>query len=231
MKSLRLWRSVAIERRAAYGWLLLLAWLVMLSTPESGYAGNSPPLKIVAFGTSLTARGGWQPALETGLAACLQRPVKIESVAKSGETSLWALTQIDRVVAEQPDIVLIELYANDAALQRFVSLAQSRKDIGEILDQLRQRLPQARILVMAMNPFSGLRGLIRPFVGSYISAHQAEAEKRGLEFVDHRPNWQRLTPGDLAAAIPDGAHPLPDIASEIIVPELVKHIAGGDCKE
>ncbi|ANM11802.1 MULTISPECIES: SGNH/GDSL hydrolase family protein [unclassified Rhizobium] len=231
MISLRLRRAAPIERRSAYGWLLLLACLVMLSLPQSGHAGNAPPLKIVAFGTSLTARGGWQPALETGLAACLQRPVKIESVAKSGETSLWALTQLDRVVAEQPDIVLVEFYANDAALQRFVSLAQSRKDIGDILDQLRQRLPQARIIVMAMNPFSGLRGLIRPFVGSYISGHQAEAQKRGLEFVDHRPNWQRLTPAALAAAIPDGAHPLPEIAAKIIVPELVKHIAGGICKE
>ncbi|MBX5183333.1 SGNH/GDSL hydrolase family protein [Rhizobium sp. NZLR3b] len=231
MIRLRLWSTVPTERRSVYGWLLLSACLVMLSAPESGYAENSPPMKIVAFGTSLTARGGWQSSLETALAACLQRPVTVESVAKSGETSLWALTQIDRVIAEQPDIVLIELYANDAALQRFVSLAQSRKDIGDILDQVRLRLPHARIIVMAMNPFSGLRGLIRPFVGSYISAHEAEAQKRGLEFVDHRPNWQRLTSGDLAAAIPDGAHPLPDIASKIIVPELVKHIAGGNCKD
>ncbi|WP_037078642.1 SGNH/GDSL hydrolase family protein [Rhizobium sp. CCGE 510] len=231
MIRLRLWSAVPSERRSAYGWLLLSACLVMLSAPDSGYAGNSPSMKIVAFGTSLTARGGWQRSLETGLAACLQRPVKVATVAKSGETSLWALTQIDRVIAEQPDIVLIEVYANDAALQRFVSLAQSRKDIGDILDRLRQRLPQARIIVMAMNPFSGLRSLIRPFVGSYISAHEAEAQKRGLEFVDHRPNWQRLTSGDLAAAIPDGAHPLPDIASKIIVPELVKHISAGNCKE
>lgn len=201
----------------------------MLSAAKSAHADSPQPLKIVAFGTSLTARGGWQPALETKLAACLHRQVKVDSVAKSGETSLWALTQIDRVVAEQPDIILIEFYANDATLHRFVSIAQSRKNIGDILDQLRQRSPQARIIVMAMNPFSGLRGMIRPFVDSYISAHQAEAEKRGLEFVDHRPNWERLPPGELAAAIPDGAHPLPDIASKIIAPELVKHIAGRNC--
>ncbi|PDS76003.1 SGNH/GDSL hydrolase family protein [Rhizobium sp. L43] len=231
MIGLRLWRTAGIRRRPAYALVLFLACLAMFSVTRDSYAEGLPPLKIVAFGTSLTARGGWQPSLETGLSACLQRPVKVESVAKSGETSLWALTQVDRVVAGQPDIVLIELYANDAALQRFVSLAQSRKNIGDILDQLRQRLPRARIIVMAMNPFSGLRGLIRPFVGSYISAHQAVAQERGLEFVDHQPNWQRLTPGDLAAAIPDGAHPLPDIASKIIVPELVKHIAGGNCKE
>ncbi|MGO7888528.1 SGNH/GDSL hydrolase family protein, partial [Rhizobium ruizarguesonis] len=87
------------------------------------------------------------------------------------ELSKPVLTQIDRVVAEQPDIILIELYANDATLHRFASLAQSRKNIGDILDQLRQRLPQERIVVMAMNPCSGLRGLIRPFVDSYISAH------------------------------------------------------------
>lgn len=203
----------------------------MLSAVKGAFADSPPPLKIVAFGTSLTARGGWQSALETELSACLHRPVKVDSIAKSGETSFWALTQIDRIVAEQPDVILIEFYANDAALQRFVSLAQSRKNFGDVLDQLRQRLPQARIVVMAMNPFSGLRGLIRPFVDSYISAHQAEAQRRGLEFVDHRPNWQRLAPDDLAAAIPDGAHPLPDIASKIMVPELVKHITGNNCGE
>jgi len=229
MTGLRLWRAMPIERRLAYGLVLFLVSLVTVSAPKSGYAENLPPLKIVAFGTSLTARGGWQPALEKDLAACLQRPVNVVNVAKSGETTIWALTQIDRVVAEQPDIILIELYANDATLQRFVSLSRSRQDIGEILDQLRQRVPRARIIVMAMNPFSGLRGLIRPFVESYISAHEAEARKRGLEFVDHRPNWERLAPGDLWAAIPDGAHPLPDIASKIIVPELVKHIAGRNC--
>ncbi|MDV4153468.1 SGNH/GDSL hydrolase family protein [Rhizobium brockwellii] len=225
------WRAVPTARRPAYGLVLFLACLVMFSAVKSGQADSLQPLKIVAFGTSLTARGGWQSALETGLSACLQRPVNVESVAKSGETSLWALTQVDRVIAAQPDIILIELYANDATLHRFVSLAQSRKNIGDILDQLRQRLPQARIIVMAMNPFSGLRGLIRPFADSYVSAHQAEAKKRGLEFVDHRPNWERLTPDDLATAIPDGVHPQPDMASKIIAPELVKRIAGNDCGE
>ncbi|NNH68055.1 SGNH/GDSL hydrolase family protein [Rhizobium laguerreae] len=226
---LRLWRAVPTERRLVCKLILFL--VVIFSMTRATFAESLPPLKIVAFGTSLTARGGWQPALEIRLAACLQRRVEVESVAKSGETSLWALTQVDRVVAAQPDIILIELYANDATLHRFVSLAQSRKNIGDILDQLQQRLPQARIIVMAMNPFSGLRGLIRPFVNSYVSAHQAEAEKRGLEFVDHRANWERLRPDDLATAIPDGVHPQPDMASKIIVPELVKRIAANSCGE
>jgi hypothetical protein len=220
---------VPVERRLAWALVLFLAGLVMVSTTGKSNAENLPPVKIVAFGTSLTARGGWQAGLEAKLAACLQRPVRVESVAKSGETSAWALTQLDRVVAEEPDIILIELYANDATVHRFVSLAQSRRNIGEILDQLNRHLPRARIILMAMNPFSGLRGLIRPFVGSYISAHQAEARKRGVEFVDHRPGWERLSPDELAAASPDGAHPQPEVAARIIVPELVEHIAGRDC--
>ncbi|MBX4888201.1 SGNH/GDSL hydrolase family protein [Rhizobium bangladeshense] len=231
MICLQLWRALPVERRLAWGLVLYLASLIMVSTTGKSDAENLPPVKIVAFGTSLTARGGWQPSLQTRLAACLQRPVSVESVARSGETSTWALTQLDRVVAEQPDIILIELYANDATLHRFVSLAQSRKNIGEILDRLHQRLPRARIILMAMNPFSGLRGLIRPFVDSYILVHQAEAQKRGLEFVDHRHGWERLTPDELAAAIPDGAHPRPEVASKIIVPELVGHIAGPGCGE
>ncbi|MBX4866463.1 SGNH/GDSL hydrolase family protein [Rhizobium bangladeshense] len=231
MICLQLWRAVPTERRLAWCLVLYLASLILVSMTGKSDAENLPPVKIVAFGTSLTARGGWQPGLQTRLAACLQRPVSVESVAKSGETSTWALTQLDRVLAEQPDIILIELYANDATLHRFVSLAQSRKNIGEILDRLHQRLPRARIILMAMNPFSGLRGLIRPFVDSYILVHQAEAQKRGLEFVDHRPGWERLSPDDLAAAIPDGAHPRPEVASKIIVPELVGHIAGPGCGE
>ncbi|AIC28575.1 SGNH family esterase protein [Rhizobium etli bv. mimosae str. IE4771] len=231
MICLRLWRAVPTERRLAWAWVLLLACLVMVSSTGESDAEDLPPVKIVAFGTSLTARGGWQAGLEAKLAACLQRPVRVDSVAKSGETSAWALSQLDRVVAEEPDIILIELYANDATLHRLVSLAQSRKNIGDILDQLHRRLPRARIILMAMNPFSGLRGLIRPFVGSYIAAHQAEAERRGLEFVDHRPGWERLSADDRAAAIPDGAHPRPEAATRIIVPALLGHIAGRDCGE
>ncbi|MBX4924993.1 SGNH/GDSL hydrolase family protein [Rhizobium binae] len=231
MICLWLWRAVPTGRRLAWAPGLFLACIVMVSTTGRSDAENLPPVKIVAFGTSLTARGGWQGGLEAKLAACLQRPVRVDSVAKSGETSAWALTQLDRVIAKEPDIILIELYANDATVHRFVSLAQSRRNIGEILDQLHRRLPRARIILMAMNPFSGLRGLIRPFVGSYISAHQAEARKRGLEFVDHRPGWERLNPDELAAAIPDGAHPRPEVAASIIVPDLVAHIAGRDCGE
>jgi len=183
-------------------------------------AEEMKPLKIVTFGTSLTARGGWQAPLRDALSECLSRPVDIVVVAKSGATSQWAIGTVDEVAREAPDIVLVEFYANDAALNRFMTVATSRSNIAAVLDDLRRQLPKARILVMAMNPFTGLRGWLRPFVDSYVEAHTQEAQTRGIEFVDHRPAWHRLYGDDLSAAIPDGVHPLPEKAAAAMVPTL-----------
>ncbi len=206
--------------------LLTLLVFHLMSTSAFGQSEPSKPLRIVAFGTSLTARGGWQPAVRDGLEKCLKRSITLDSVAKSGETTRWALSQIDSVADLNPDIILIEFYANDAALDRLISLSTSRKSFGEILDRLRTRRPGARIIDMAMNPISGLRGAIRPFVNNYIEAHKQEAVNRGLEFVDYRPAWKSLGDAALAEAIPDGLHPLPGVAAAIITPVLVRQIAG-----
>ena len=185
------------------------------------------PLKIVTFGTSLTARGGWQEPLRAALSTCLSRPVEISIVAKGGATSQWAVGETDAVVNKAPDVVLVEFYANDAALNRFMTVSASRRNVATVLDDLRQRLPRSRILVMAMNPFSGMRGWMRPFGDSYVDAHREEAERRSMEFVDHRPAWKNLDGDDLSAAIPDGVHPLPEKAADVMVPTLVERLCHG----
>nr|WP_237351648.1 SGNH/GDSL hydrolase family protein [Rhizobium sp. ACO-34A] len=187
-------------------------------------------MKIVALGTSLTSRGGWPEMLEKGLSACLQEPVAVRTVAQAGSTTDWALGQIDRVTGEKPDIVLVEFYANDAAVNRWMSVSASRSNIAAILDGLHAGTPQARIVVMAMNPISGLRGWIRPFLSSYIDAHREEAENRGMGFVDFGPAWNALSDTDRDKAIPDGLHPRPEKAGEIMTPILVRYLAGSDCK-
>ncbi|KQT61787.1 MULTISPECIES: SGNH/GDSL hydrolase family protein [unclassified Aureimonas] len=184
------------------------------------------PLRILAFGTSLTARGGWQVPLRTAMALCLKRPVEVETVALSGSTSRWALTQVKEVANHRPDIVLVEFSANDAALDRFLSLGESRKNMAHVFDELRTALPEARVYSMGMNPIIGLRGFVRPFLGDYVEAHRRLAADRGFGFVDFRPFWGAMPDGELEAAIPDGSHPDPAVASTIIVPELVRHLAG-----
>ena len=57
------------------------------------------PLRIVAFGTSLTAPEGWPEALVARLEPCLGRPVALSRVAGPGQGTVWALAQTDRVIA------------------------------------------------------------------------------------------------------------------------------------
>ncbi|MGO4834605.1 SGNH/GDSL hydrolase family protein [Rhizobiaceae sp. 2RAB30] len=191
------------------------------STADAGAA-----MHLVTFGTSLTARGGWQEPLRAKLEKCLSEPVEISVIARSGSTTDWALAEVANVVAARPDIVLIEFYANDAALNRFMTVGRSRANIEMILDKLREGLPNSRIIMMIMSPISGVRGLIRPFLSSYIEAHRAAAEERGIEVVDHTSGWSKLSPSELDAAIPDGSHPLPEVATRIIVPTLTREICG-----
>lgn len=215
----------AFPRPRAIGLLASLAVLLMMQDA----APQTRTLKIVALGTSLTARGGWQPALEEALARCLSRPVEIATVAKSGATSDWAAANVGAVVAAHPDVVLVEFYANDAALNRFTSVARSRANMEGVLDTLRSSLPRARIVLMGMNPMHGLRGTIRPFIESYAEAHRTLALSKALSFVDFRPIWRRRGDAWLSQAIPDGTHPTPAAAAEIMVPTLVAELSGGPC--
>jgi lysophospholipase L1-like esterase len=216
--------------RLGIGLSLVLVLGVISGQAASISRANDMTYKIVTFGTSLTARGGWQLPLQEALTKCLKVPVLVDSVARSGATSEWAVEKIGDVIAAKPDIVLVEFYANDAALNRFMTVERSRQNMATILGQLKQQLPHARIIVMGMNPIFGIRGFIRPFINSYIDAHHQLANEMGLDFYDNRPAWAELSPDELSAAIPDGSHPLPEAASAVIVPGLTQEIASGKCQ-
>ena len=190
---------------------------------------HEPSDSIVTFGTSLTARGGWQHALAERLSSCLRKPISVDIVAQGGATSGWGLDHVKEVVRYRPGIVLIEFYANDATIHRFISVERSRQTFAEILARLRAELPDARLIVQIMNPFWGVRRMARPFLDSYIEAHLQEAVLHKAEIVDHRPAWSTLTSSALATAIPDGVHPLSATATAIIVPTLGRLIVGSSC--
>lgn len=218
------------QKRLGIGLCFALA-LGVISGQSAPFAkADDMTYKIVTFGTSLTERGGWQLPLQQALSKCLGRPVLVDSVARSGATSEWALEKTEDVIAGKPDIVLVEFYANDAALNRFMTVGRSRKNMAIVLARLKQELPSTRIIVMGMNPIFGIRGFIRPFINSYIDAHRQLAKEMGLDFYDNQPAWAKLTAGELAAAIPDGSHPLPQAASAVIVPGLTQEIASGKCQ-
>lgn len=189
---------------------------------------SSPPLRIVTFGTSLTAAGGWQNALGAALGRCLQRPVEIINRAKSGKSSRWGLAQVQPVIDARPDIVLIEFSVNDAALHNYMTLADSNDRHAEIIRTIRNGAPSARIILMTMNPVWGVKHrFLRARLDSFYEEYRQLAGQLGVEFADMRPSWLRLPPAAIRTSIPDGLHPIPEAATGIIVPGLTRFLAPG----
>jgi lysophospholipase L1-like esterase len=185
------------------------------------------PLTVLAFGTSLTLRGGWTEPLQQVLSRCLAGEVSVKTIALAGANSDWGMEQLDAALALRPNIVTIEFSMNDAALNRGVSLAHSRSNAARMIARFKAADPSVRILLLAMNPVSGLRGMARPWLNDFYDAYRDLAAAESIEFVDFRPDWNALPSGERDRAIPDGVHPNVGYGARIVAPKLA-HILGGD---
>ena len=124
-------------------------------------------LHIVSFGTSLSARGGWQADLAAQLRERLNSEIEISIIAQPGANSDWGIDNVARVAALQAQVVPIEFAINDASIVRGLSLASSRDNLAAIAAALRAVAPHPRLVLMTMNPAHGLRGAARPLLDRY----------------------------------------------------------------
>jgi acyl-CoA thioesterase-1 len=95
----------------------VVAAALLLLTAAAG-AAERPP-RILALGDSLTAGYGLPPehALPVRLQAKLKQggiDVEVINAGVSGDTSAGGLARLDWALADKPDIVIVELGANDA---------------------------------------------------------------------------------------------------------------------
>lgn len=186
---------------------------------------------VAAFGTSLTAHAGWLQPLQMQLTHCFGHPVRVLDFGRSGATSEWGVATVGEVIRSQPDVVLIEFSTNDAVWLKGVSLRVSRENTIRIVTAIRGGRPEAKIFLMAMSPSFGPRGWIRPHVDAYYDMYKLVAHQLGIAYIDHRQSWERLSKDEIRAGIPDGAHPLPELASRIVVPTIARAIGGIACGE
>lgn len=208
---------------------LAVAMLVGLTPVPPGHAADAAPLRLVTFGTSLTASRGWQGALRDRLAECLGRPVTVSVVARNGAASDWGLAHVGEVLAASPDVVLVEFASNDAALNRLMPPWTSRAAMGAILTRLMAGPTHPRVYVMAMNPMFGLKAANRPFLRAYTDMHLRLALRLGAGTIDHRPGWAALG-GEARRSIPDGSHPRDEVAARVMVPTIVGAVAQPGCQ-
>jgi acyl-CoA thioesterase-1 len=116
---------------------IIMAVLALVAT-MSGQAGAAP-LKLLAFGTSLTQSFGVPPGME--LPAVLQAKLDAAHIAAhiinagiSGDTSADGLSRIDWSLADHPDAAMVELGSNDAL--RGIDPVQTEQNISSVLEKL-----------------------------------------------------------------------------------------------
>jgi acyl-CoA thioesterase-1 len=114
-------------------------------------AASPTELCIVVLGDSLTA--GYGLSQESAFPARLEvalklrgRQVRVVNAGVSGDTSMGGLARLDWSLGDQPDLVIVELGANDAL--RGLSPQQTRKNLDSILYRLRQNGVQALLTGM-----------------------------------------------------------------------------------
>jgi acyl-CoA thioesterase I len=148
---------------AALFLLVLAASLVACSPASDPAAASAPPVSsatpapvakgplVVFLGDSLTAGYGLEadqayPALVEKRLQKEGLPVRVLNAGVSGDTTAGGLTRLDWLLSQQPDVVAVELGANDGL--RGLPLNQAEHNLREIVR--RSKAAGARVLLLGM---------------------------------------------------------------------------------
>jgi acyl-CoA thioesterase I len=160
LKNLRArWRARlddwAIWRRLPVGALALAAWLLF----GGATSAHSAPKTVLVLGDSLSAEyglshgSGWVPLLEQRLQA-QHIEANVVNASVSGETTSGGLARLPALLARHhPDIVVVELGANDGL--RGLPLPAAEVNLRAIARQARQAGAQVLLLGMRLPPNYG----------------------------------------------------------------------------
>lgn len=181
------------------------------------------PLKLVAFGDSLTAGYGLSASAAFPVVleqALRQKGVAVEIVnaGVSGDTTQGGLDRLDWSVADGTDGVILELGANDAL--RGTDPAATEKALDAIISRLRER----RIPVLLAGMYAP-RNLGPDYTGRFDGLFPKLAQKYGLVLY---PFFLDGIAGDRALNQPDLLHPTPEgvrVIVQRILPTVERFLA------
>jgi acyl-CoA thioesterase-1 len=118
-------------------------------------AGTDPRPTLVFFGDSLTAGYGLENHVADAFPGLLQAKIDREGLAYrvvnaglSGDTTAGGLRRIDWVLRQPVDVFVLELGGNDGL--RGLPLATARANLQAIMERVRARNPQVRIILAGM---------------------------------------------------------------------------------
>jgi acyl-CoA thioesterase-1 len=214
--------SIPIWRRLAAVALILAATLLLVRPAAAD-------TKILALGDSLTAGYGLKQG--EGFADQLQtafrkmgRPVTVINGGVSGDTSAGGLARIDWALGDQPQVVIVELGAND--MLRGISPASTEANLAAIIDKA--KASGAKILLCGMK---AQRNLGSDYVAQFDAIYPDLAKREGVALYPFFMDGIIQADGsaDRALLQGDGMHPTEAGAALIvqrIMPVLLPLLGG-----
>lgn len=185
--------------------------------------------KILALGDSLTAGYGLKQG--EGFADQLQtafrkmgRPVTVINGGVSGDTSAGGLARIDWALGDQPQVVIVELGAND--MLRGLDPASTKANLSAIIDKA--KAAGAKVLLCGMK---AQRNLGPDYVAQFDAIYPDLAQQEGVAlypfFMDGIVHPDGTAERDLLQG--DGLHPTEAGAALIVqrlMPSLLPLLGG-----
>jgi len=223
-----MFRVCTIERRLAS----IMALPILAGSVAAGEDSQlvtrleaGKPQTVVTYGTSLTAGGAWVNQLRDALKT---KYPGLATVTNSGQGGMWSKWGVDnlekRVIQSKPDTVFIEFAINDAFLEYKTSVKQAQGNLATMIDRLLQARPDTEIILMTMNPPTGVHLERRPRIDDYYEMYREVAKARKLRLIDHHAAWKRILDTDpdlFKKYVPDGIHPGPEGCQKVITPAIL----------
>lgn len=157
---------------------------------------------ILAFGNSLTA--GFGLARDSSFAALLDRELRengkdarVINGGVSGDTTFEGLRRLDGLLRHEPDLVLVELGANDLLMGLPVETV--RANLERIVDTCLDT--GAEVLLAGVR---SLEGMDRDYSQRFHAAYADLARSQNIVLI---PDFLPGIPGDPDFTLPDGLHP------------------------
>jgi acyl-CoA thioesterase I len=183
---------------------------------------QSAPVKLTVLGDSLAAGYGVSPeqAFPARLQANLKaqgRDVTVLNQGVSGDTSAGGLDRLDWMLADKPDIVLVELGGNDAL--RGIDPATTEKNLAAIVEKL-----QAAHVTVWLAGMMAPRNLGSDYVTAFDGLYKRLADTYKV------PLYPFILDGvaqDPALNQADGLHPNPkgaQIVADKLLPFVTKNL-------
>ena len=176
-------------------------------------------LRILALGDSLTAGYGLKES--ESFPAKLQAALAAKGIAAqvinggvSGDTSAGGLARLDWALADDPDIVIVELGANDGL--RGLDPAKTQENLDAILKRLAEQQRAVLLAGMRAPPNMGAE-----YAESFAGIYSVLAEKYGVRLY---PFFLDGVAADAALNQSDGIHPTAagvDVIVSRILPDVM----------